>query len=132
MELKELNSNIEIIKNKYAKYSDKDGNIVIFPVAGLICKCEYLRVDEANKNILEFRGEIPKGMEFTKIKTMTQVTKDKITGKKEDEKIIVDQEVEVYQMWKISNGVGVSEIFNSKKEATDYCNENNQKYMELI
>ena len=132
MGLKELNNNIEIIKNKFAKYCDKDGNIVIFPVEGLICKCEYLRVDESNKNILEFRGEIPKGMRFTKIKTMTQITKDKITGKEEDKNTIVDQEIEVYQMWKISNGVGVSEIFNSKKEAIEYCNENNQKYMEFI
>lgn len=132
MELKELNSNIEIIKNKYAKYSDKNGNIVIFPIAGLICKCEYLRVDETNKNILEFRGEIPKGMKFTKIKTMTQVTKDKITGKEEDKNTIVDQDVEVFEMWKVTNSVGISEIFNNKDEATKYCDKINEKYLEMI
>lgn len=132
MELKELNSNIEIIKNKYAKYSDKDGNIVIFPISGLICKCEYLRVDEANKNVLEFRKEIPKGMEFKKIEIKTQITKDKITGKEEDKNTIVDQDVEVFEMWKVTNSVGISKIFNNKDEATKYCDKINEKYLEMI
>lgn len=132
MDLKKLNDNVKTITDKLARYEDSEGNISVFPVGGLICRCEYLRVDDNNKKMLEFQNEIPKNMTFTKIKITTQVTKDTITNKEEDKLTLVDKEVEVYEMWRVSNGLGMKEIFNSKKEATNYCNEINERYMEFV
>lgn len=132
MELKKFNENVKPIENKLARYEDEDGNILILPISGLICKCEYVKVDEANKIQMEFNKDIPKDMELNKITVTTQVFKNTITGNKRDKNTIVDQDVEVYEMWRVTNGLGMKEVFNNKDEAIAYCNGINDKYLEMI
>lgn len=132
MDLKKLNKNVEIINSKFAQYRDNEGNLSIFPIAGLICNCQYLRADEANINIMKFNKEIDKNMKFKKIKATTQVTKDTITGKEKDKNTLVDKEVELYEMWRVVNGLGMKEVFNNKDEALKYCDDVNIKYLGLI
>ena len=132
MDLKKLNKNVEIVNSKFAKYEDSEGNLNIFTIAGLICNCQYLRVDESNLNVMKFNQEIDKNMKLKKVKATTQVTKDTITGKEEDKTTLVDKEVEVYEMWRVVNGLGMKEVFNDKKEALTYCNDINIKYLGLI
>lgn len=132
MELKKFNENVKMVVDKLAKYEDEEGNLLIFPVSGLICKCEYVKVDEANRIQMEFNKEIPKHMKLNKITVTTQVFKNTITGNKRDKNTIVDQEVEVYELWRVTNALGMKEIFDNKEEAVTYCNEINDKYMEMI
>lgn len=133
MELEKLNNNIvEIINNSLAKYEDREGNLLILPITGLICKCEYLRVDEAQKINMEFTKQISKKETFSKKKVVTQVTKDTITNNEEDKNIIVDKEIEVYEMWVVTNGLGAKKIFNNKNDAFIYCNDINDKYLQYI
>lgn len=132
MELRKFNENVKPIENKLARYEDSEGNILILPISGLICKCEYVKVDEANRVQMEFNKEIPKHMKLNKITVTTQVFKNTITGNKRDKNTIVDQEVEVYELWRVTNGLGMKEIFDNKEEAVTYCNEINDKYMEMI
>lgn len=132
MELRKFNENVKPIENKLARYEDSEGNILILPISGLICKCEYVKVDEANRIQMEFNKEIPKHMKLNKITVTTQVFKNTITGNKRDKNTIVDQEVEVYELWRVTNGLGMKEIFDNKEEAVTYCNEINDKYMEMI
>lgn len=132
MELRKFNDNVKMVVDKLAKYEDEEGNLLIFPVSGLICKCEYVKIDEANRVQMEFTKDIPKHMKLNKITVTTQVFKNTITGKDEDKNTIVDQDVEVYEMWRVTNGLGMKEIFDNKDEAVTYCNEINDKYMEMI
>lgn len=132
MELRKFNENVKPIENKLARYEDEEGNILILPISGLICKCEYVKVDEANRVQMEFNKDIPKDMELNKITVITQVFKNTITGNKRDKNTIVDQDVEVYEMWRVTNGLGMKEVFNNKDEAIAYCNEINDKYLEMI
>ncbi|MEI3508756.1 MAG: hypothetical protein V8R01_06635 [Bacilli bacterium] len=132
MELKKFNKNVKPIENKLARYEDTEGNVLILPISGLICKCEYVKVDEANRVQMEFNRDIPKHMKLNKITVTTQVFKNTITGNKRDKDTIVDQEVEVYELWRVTNGLGMKEIFDNKEEAVAYCNEINNKYMEMI
>lgn len=132
MELRKFNENVKPIENKLARYEDEEGNILILPISGLICKCEYVKVDEANRVQMEFNKDIPKDMELNKITVTTQVFKNTITGNKRDKNTIVDQDVEVYEMWRVTNGLGMKEVFNNKDEAIAYCNEINDKYLEMI
>lgn len=132
MELRKFNENVKPIENKLARYEDEEGNILILPISGLICKCEYVKVDEANRVQMEFNKDIPKDMKLNKITVTTQVFKNTITGNKRDKDTIVDQEVEVYELWRVTNGLGMKEIFDNKEEAVAYCNEINNKYMEMI
>ncbi len=132
MELRKFNENVKPIENKLARYEDEEGNILILPISGLICKCEYVKVDEANRVQMEFNKDIPKDMKLNKITVTTQVFKNTITGNKRDKNTIVDQDVEVYEMWRVTNGLGMKEVFNNKDEAIAYCNEINDKYLEMI
>lgn len=132
MELRKFNENVKPIENKLARYEDSEGNILILPISGLICKCEYVKVDEANRVQMEFNKDIPKDMKLNKITVTTQVFKNTITGNKRDKNTIVDQEVEVYELWRVTNGLGMKEIFDNKEDAVAYCNEINDKYMEII
>ena len=132
MELRKFNENVKPIENKLARYEDSEGNILILPISGLICKCEYVKVDEANRVQMEFNKEIPKHMKLNKITVTTQVFKNTITGNKRDKNTIVDQEVEVYELWRVTNALGMKEVFDNKDEAIAYCNEINGKYLEMI
>lgn len=132
MELRKFNENVKPIENKLARYEDEEGNILILPISGLICKCEYVKVDEANRVQMEFNKDIPKDMKLNKITVTTQVFKNTITGNKRDKNTIVDQDVEVYEMWRVTNALGMKEVFNNKDEAIAYCNEINDKYLEMI
>lgn len=132
MDLKKFNDTVETLENKLARYEDEEGNILILPVSGLICKCEHLKVDENNKVQMEFNKEIPKGLELNKVTVTTQVFKNTITGNKRDRNTIVDQEVEVYELWRVTNGLGMKLVFNNQEEAVNYCNDINNKYIEMI
>lgn len=132
MELRKFNENVKPIENKLARYEDEEGNILILPISGLICKCEYVKVDEANRVQMEFNKDIPKDMKLNKITVTTQVFKNTITGNKRDKNTIVDQDVEVYEMWRVTNALGMKKVFNNKDEAIAYCNEINDKYLEMI
>ena len=132
MDLKKFNETVETLENKLARYSDDEGNILILPLSGLICKCEHLKVDESNKVQMEFNKEIPKGLELNKVTVTTQVLKNTITGNKRDKNTIVDKPVEVYELWRVTNGLGMKLVFNNKKEAVNYCNDINNKYIEMI
>ena len=132
MDLKKFNDTIETLENKLARYEDEEGNILILPVSGLICKCEHLKVDESNKVQMEFNKEIPKGLELNKVTVTTQVFKNTITGNKRDKNTIVDQEVEVYELWRVTNGLGMKLVFNNQEDAVNYCNDINNKYIGLV
>lgn len=132
MDLKKFNETVKTLENKLARYADKEGNILILPISGLICKCEHLKIDESNKVQMEFNKEIPKGLELNKVTVTTQVFKNTITGNKRDRNTIVDQEVEVYELWRVTNGLGMKLVFNNQEEAVNYCNDINNKYIEMI
>lgn len=132
MDLKKFNETVETLENKLARYADEEGNILILPISGLICKCEHLKIDESNKVQMEFNKEIPKGLELNKVTVTTQVFKNTITGNKRDRNTIVDQEVEVYELWRVTNGLGMKLVFNNQEEAVNYCNDINNKYIEMI
>ena len=132
MDLKKFNETVEILENKLARYADEEGNILILPISGLICKCEHLKVDESNKVQMEFNKEIPKELELNKVTVTTQVFKNTITGNKRDRNTIVDQEVEVYELWRVTNGLGMKLVFNNQEEAVNYCNDINNKYIGLV
>ena len=54
-----------------------------------------------------------------------------MSGKKQDQGILVDNEVEVSQVWVVKNGIGLTKAFNVKKDALKLVEELNNKYLEM-
>lgn len=130
-DLIKFNKNITKITKEIAKYEDEKGNYTLIPVAQLLCNVEYMELDEPMYKKALFEKIIEKNVEYNKIKTTKVVDKSTITGKKQDQGTLVDNEVEVSQVWVVKNGIGLTKSFDSKDKALELVNELNNKYLEM-
>ena len=130
-DLIKFNENITKVTKEIAKYEDEKGNYTLIPVAQLLCNIEYMELDEPMYKKALFEKIIEKDVEYNKIKTTKVVDKSTITGKKQDQGTLVDNEVEVSQVWVVKNGIGLTKSFDSKDKALELVNELNNKYLEM-
>ena len=126
-----FNENITKVTKEIAKYEDEKGNYTLIPVAQLLCNVEYMELDEPMYKKALFEKIIEKDVEYNKIKTTKVVDKSTITHNKKDQGTLVDNEVEVIQVWVVKNGIGLTKSFDSKDKALELVNELNNKYLEM-
>lgn len=107
------------IKEEVSKYKDEKGNILYIPTNTLFPTCSYLSLTEEEYQQALFKGQVKKG-NYKKVKETRPVPKNKITGKEEDKLTIVDQELEVYQIWVAANPYGFTHSFEDKEEAIKF------------
>lgn len=130
-DLIKFNENITKVTKEIAKYEDEKGNYTLIPVAQLLCNIEYMELDEIMYKKALFEKIIEKDTKYNKIKTTKVVDKSTITHNKKDQKTLVDNEVEVSQVWVVKNGIGLTKSFDSKDKALQVVNELNNKYLEM-
>lgn len=116
---------VSVYDDKYLLYED-DNNYMLIPKESLISSMSYQECDDKMYSQLLFNGSIDKGMNFKTTKIKRPVPKSEITGKDEDKLTLVDKDIEVKQMWLITNGMKVSNIFNNKDEAKELLDRVNQ------
>ena len=126
-----FNENITKVTKEIAKYEDDKGNYTLIPVAQLLCNIEYMELDEPMYKKALFEKIIEKDVEYNKIKTTKVVDKSTITHNKKDQGILVDNEVEVSQVWVVKNGIGLTKAYDEKVRALQVVNELNNKYLEM-
>lgn len=130
-DLIKFNENITKVTKEIAKYEDNKGNYTLIPVAQLLCNIEYMELDEVMYKKALFEKIIEKDVEYNKIKTTKVVDKSTITHNKKDQGTLVDNEVEVSQVWVIKNGIGLTKAYDEKVRALQVVNELNNKYLEM-
>ena len=130
-DLIKFNENITKVTKEIAKYEDNKGNYTLIPVAQLLCNIEYMELDEIMYKKALFEKIIEKDVEYNKIKTTKVVDKSTITHNKKDQGTLVDNEVEVSQVWVVKNGIGLTKAFANKEKALSYVEEINNKYLEM-
>ena len=130
-DLIKFNENITKVTKEIAKYEDNKGNYTLIPVAQLLCNVEYMELDEPMYKKALFEKIIEKDVEYNKIKTTKVVDKSTITHNKKDQGTLVDNEVEVSQVWVIKNGIGLTKAYDEKVRALQVVNELNNKYLEM-
>lgn len=130
-DLIKFNENITKVTKEIAKYEDEKGNYTLIPVAQLLCNIEYMELDEPMYKKALFEKIIEKDTEYNKIKTTKVVDKSTITHNKKDQGTLVDNEVEVSQVWVVKNGIGLTKSFDSKDKALELVNKLNNKYLEM-
>ena len=101
------------------------------PWSFLLCGCEYLELDEVSYKKSLFEKIVDKNIKYNKIKITKTVDKSTITHNKKDQGTLVDNEVEVSQVWVVKNGIGLTKAFNSMDKALELVNELNNKYLEM-
>ena len=130
-DLIKFNENITKVTKEIAKYEDNKGNYTLIPVAQLLCNIEYMELDEIMYKKALFEKIIEKDVEYNKIKTTKVVDKSTITHNKKDQGTLVDNEVEVSQVWVVKNGIGLTKAYDDKVRALQVVNELNNKYLEM-
>lgn len=130
-DLIKFNKNITKLTKEIAKYEDEKGNYTLIPVAQLLCNIEYMELDEIMYKKALFEKIIEKDVEYNKIKTTKVVDKSTITHNKKDQGTLVDNEVEVSQVWVVKNGLGLTKAYDEKVRALQVVNELNNKYLEM-
>lgn len=126
MELKKFYDNIEIKSNNIVEYKDEEGNINLFPIAGLLCRCEFLKVDDERLKVMKFNQEIDKNMKFNRSDEVVPYQDPK------DKTHLLQKTIKVNLMWRVSNNCGISQVFNTKEEAINLVNELNSKYISKV
>lgn len=130
-DLIKFNENITKVTKEIAKYEDEKGNYTLIPVAQLLCNVEYMELDEIMYKKALFEKIIEKDVKYNKIKTTKVVDKSTITHNKKDQGTLVDNEVEVSQVWVVKNGLGLTKAYDDKVRALQVVNELNNKYLEM-
>lgn len=130
-DLIKFNENITKVTKEIAKYEDNKGNYTLIPVAQLLCNIEYMELDEIMYKKALFEKIIEKDVEYNKIKTTKVVDKSTITHNKKDQGTLVDNEVEVSQVWVVKNGIGLTKAYDEKVRALQVVNELNNKFLEM-
>lgn len=123
---------VEVLSKDYSKYEDLDKGIMfILNTPYLLTKVDYLELDNRQYEAELFQQKIEK-LDYSKKTTKRPVPKSEITKRDADKMTLVDKEVEVYEVWSVSNGVGVFKSFTNKEDAIIYCRENNNKILEYL
>lgn len=130
-DLIKFNKNITKVTKEITKYEDEKGNYMLIPTGQLLCNIEYMELDEISYKKALFEMIIDKDVEYNKIKTTKVVDKSTITHNKKDQGTLVDNEVEVSQVWVVKNGLGLTKAFNSMDKALELVNELNDRYLEM-
>ena len=130
-DLIKFNENITKVTKEIAKYEDNKGNYTLIPVAQLLCNIEYMELDEPMYKKALFEKIIEKDVEYNKIKTTKVVDKSTITHNKKDQGTLVDNEVEVSQVWVVKNGIGLTKAYNNKEKAIEYVEGLNEETLKM-
>ena len=90
-----------------------------------------MELDEIMYKKALFEKIIEKDVEYNKIKTTKVVDKSTITHNKKDQGTLVDNEVEVSQVWVVKNGLGLTKAYNDKEKAIEYVEGLNKETLEM-
>ena len=104
------------IKNKdISEYVDEEKGIMyIIPTGQLFPNLQYLELTEDELKNQKFEMLVDKNLKYNTIKKVRPVLNKK---KKASDPDIIDKEVDVYQIWNITNGLNIKESFNNKELA---------------
>ena len=130
--LDEFSKHITIINKDLSDYRDeKKGIYFVFNTVNAILTLEYLELEKQEYTIAKFQNKI-EDLEYNIIKIKKPVPKNVITGKDEDKYTIIEKDVDVRQIWKVSNRLGAIKCFKNKDEAFKYINGINKDLLLIL
>lgn len=131
-DLKKFIDNLQVTsKEDFLLYEDEKGNMYFLPKTQCIVGVEYNEFTDEEMEILIKDNTIPKEMKFNTVKVNKIIPKNKITGKEKDKNTLVEQEVEVNQVWFVKNALKMHTTFNTKEEAKTYFEKVN-KILDMV
>lgn len=115
-DLNKFYENVTYESKDKAVYADDKGNRMILNPLGLYLTVQLKQVEATEKNlqVLRFEGEVEKDEEPGTENVLTYKPDEK------DNTLVKQVEVEVYNLWIASNGLGIKKAFLDKKDALNF------------
>ena len=130
--IKEFMKKVHIINKDLAEYVNEETGVkYIIPVPHLLVRIEYTEATEKEKEKLLFNSAIDR-LDYNRKMAKRPVIKSTITHDKKDDTTLIDTDIKVYQIWNLTNGLGVKMSFNNKEEAVELYDEINKKILETM
>ena len=79
-----FNDKISKVTKEIVKYEDEKGNLLLIPTGNLMCKVEYLELDEIGMKKALYENIVDKNETYNKIKVNRIIDKSSKTGNRKN------------------------------------------------
>ena len=120
------------INEKVAIYRNKE-NGLMYPItlAHLLCRVDYLELDEKEINVSKFKNIIT-DKEYKMQDCEKLIPKSEITKKEEDYFTMTKKKYKGAKVWNVSNQLGIHTTYENQEDAFTLCEEINEKVLGYI
>ena len=120
------------INEKVAIYRNKE-NGLMYPItlAHLLCRVDYLELDEKEINVSKFKNIIT-NKEYKMQDCEKLIPKSEITKKEEDYFTMTKKKYKGAKVWNVSNQLGIHTTYENQEDAFILCEEINKKVLDFI
>ena len=120
------------INEKVAIYRNKE-NGLMYPItlAHLLCRVDYLELDEKEINVSKFKNIIT-DKEYKMQDCEKLIPKSEITKKEEDYFTMTKKKYKGAKVWNVSNQLGIHTTYENQEDAFTLCEEINKKVLGYI
>ena len=128
----EYMSKVNIQDKSISEYYDQEkGTKYIIPTTHLLTRIDYLELTESEYTKAKFEQKVD-NLEYNTIMVDRPKPKYEVTKKEEDRYTIINSKVKVYQIWNLSNGLGIKQSFTNKDDALKLYDEINKPIIDLL
>lgn len=120
------------INEKVAIYRNKEKGLM-YPItlAHLLCRVDYLELDEKEINVSKFKNIIT-DKEYKMQDCEKLIPKSEITKKEEDYFTMTKKKYKGAKVWNVSNQLGIHTTYENQEDAFTLCEEINNKVLGYI
>lgn len=120
------------ITEKVAIYRNKEKGLM-YPItlAHLLCRVDYLELDEKEINVSKFKNIIT-DKEYKMQDCEKLIPKSEITKKEEDYFTMTKKKYKGAKVWNVSNQLGIHTTYDNQEDAFTLCEEINNKVLGYI
>jgi len=120
------------INEKVAIYRNKEKGLM-YPItlAHLLCRVDYLELDEKEINVSKFKNIIT-DKEYKMQDCEKLIPKSEITKKEEDYFTMTKKKYKGAKVWNVSNQLGIHTTYENQEDAFTLCEEINEKVLGYI
>lgn len=131
-DLKTFMDHLTIINKEISEYKNEETGVrYVVPNGYVLARCDYLELTNEEVKKEKFNQNINnEDIKFNHIKSTRPAPKYEQTKIEADKYTIIDAEVQVNQVWVVSNGLKFKNTFNNKEEAMKLTEEINNKLMQ--
>lgn len=139
LNLEKFMNYVTIEDKNFSTYEDENGTMFTLNTVQLLTRVDYMELsnekvgkDGASEYKQALFAKTIDDLEYNHKKVKKLVPKNEITRNDKDKFTITEKEIEVVEVWNVSNPYGAYQSFNNKEEALKVAKEINKKIKSIL